>query len=170
MKKFSMTTVIAALAVIVSISTPITSIAAETISEQNTEIAVETEESTENYANELFALVNGERAKAGLAPYTLEEEVTAAADTRVLELEDIFSHKRSGEKHFSTILNESGIAFTAASETIAAGQTSPTEVLSAWFESSFHRGHILSTKYTRIGIAHDRNEDGTDYWVMLFLN
>ena len=170
MKKISMTAVIAALALTVSAAMPLTSMASETVADQNTEITVEAEESTENYANELFALVNEERAKAGLAPYILDDAVVAAADTRVLELEDIFSHKRSGEKHFSTILNESGISFTAASETIAAGQTTPAAALSAWFESSRHRGHILSTKYTRIAIAHDRNENGTDYWVMLFLN
>ena len=58
MKKISMTAVIAALALTVSAAMPLTSMASETVADQNTEITVEAEESTENSANELFALVN----------------------------------------------------------------------------------------------------------------
>ena len=131
---------------------------------------IEVTDPTLAFEDTLFALINEERAKHGLHAYVFDEAVDAASETRIGELEEVFSHNRNGGKRFSTILTDFGISYSSAAEIIAAGQTSPELVLDAWLNSPRHCGRILSSEYTRIGVAHDRAENGSDYWEILFLN
>ena len=123
----------------------------------------------DSYASQVVNLVNQERAKAGLAPLSLNDQASSAAMTRARELSSSFSHTRPSGQSFSTALTEAGLAFQGAGENIAYGQTSPEEVMNGWMNSAGHRANILSADFTEIGVAHYENGSGTDYWVQLFL-
>lgn len=123
-----------------------------------------------SYATQILNLVNEEREKSGLSPLTLDTSASAAAGVRASEIATNFSHTRPNGASFSTALTEAGASFRSAGENIAYGQTSPSQVMNSWMNSSGHRANILSKNYTRIGIAHYTDASGTDYWVQLFLN
>lgn len=125
---------------------------------------------TDSAAAEILSLVNAERARAGLAPLTLNAEVSRAAAIRANEIQASFSHTRPDGKSFSTVLTEAGISYRASGENIAYGQTTAEKVMSDWMNSSGHRANILNSGYTELGVGHVKDASGTDYWVQLFIN
>lgn len=122
------------------------------------------------YAARVLELVNEERAKAGVAPLTLDTSAQAAADTRAREIKSSFSHTRPNGSSFSTALTEAGVNFRASGENIAYGQKSPEAVMNGWMNSSGHRANILNKNFTSIGIGHYQDGAGVDYWTQLFFN
>ena len=126
-----------------------------------------TEQST--YAQQILALVNQERAKAGLKEVVLEEKLGDAANVRAKECATSFSHTRPDGSSFSTVLKENGVTYTGAGENIAWGQKSPQEVMEGWMNSSGHRANILNAKFTTLGVGHYQDSKGTNYWSQLFI-
>lgn len=121
-----------------------------------------------SYAEQVVALVNAERAKAGLNALTLDTEIASAALVRAKETEISFSHTRPDGRHFSTALSDSGISFRGAGENIAWGQRSPEEVMNGWMNSEGHRANILNPNFTKIGVGYYQNAAGRNYWTQLF--
>lgn len=127
----------------------------------------ETEQST--YAQQILALVNQERTKAGLKEVALEEKLGDAANVRAKESATSFSHTRPDGSSFATVLKEKGVTYTGAGENIAWGQKSPEEVMKGWMNSSGHRANILNPKFTTLGVGHYQDSKGTNYWAQLFI-
>ncbi|MBO5033886.1 MAG: hypothetical protein J6D08_18770 [Lachnospiraceae bacterium] len=121
-----------------------------------------------SYTEQVVALVNAERAKAGLNALTLDTEIASAALVRAKETEISFSHTRPDGRHFSTALSDIGINFRGAGENIAWGQRSPEQVMNGWMNSEGHRANILNPNYTKIGVGYYQNAAGTNYWTQLF--
>lgn len=121
-----------------------------------------------SYAEQVVALVNTERAKAGLSALTLDTKIASAALIRAKETEKSFSHTRPDGRGFSTVLTDNGIKFNGAGENIAWGQRSPEEVMKGWMNSDGHRANILNPKFTKIGVGHYQNSAGRNYWTQLF--
>ncbi len=128
----------------------------------------ESDSSVHAYVLRIVELVNEERAKAGLNPVTLKEDVTAAAQVRAVESETLFSHTRPDGTSFVTALKEAGVSYRGAGENIAWGQKSPEEVMKGWMNSAGHRANILNEKYTTIGVGYHQNAAGVNYWSQLF--
>ena len=130
----------------------------------------EDEETEENrsYAEQIVALVNAEREKAGLAPVTMSQELGKAAMIRAQEIEVSFSHTRPNGSYFTSVLKENGITYRLAGENIAWGQKSPEEVMRAWMNSAGHRANILNPNFKELGVAHYQNARGVNYFVQLF--
>lgn len=120
-----------------------------------------------SFAEQVVALVNQERAKAGLAELTLDKEIEAAALIRSKEIQQSFSHTRPNGSSFATVLKEQNISYRTAGENIAWGQRSPEAVMEAWMNSDGHRANILSPNFTKIGVGHIVI-NGTNYWTQLF--
>lgn len=120
------------------------------------------------YIKEVVRLVNAERAKAGLAPLTINTKVQAAAMVRAKECEQSFSHTRPNGTSFATALKEQGVSYRSAGENIAWGQKTPAEVVTAWMNSAGHRANIMNASFTTIGVGYYENARGTDYWCQLF--
>ena len=120
------------------------------------------------YIQEVVRLVNIERAKAGLAPLTINTKVQAAAMVRAKECERRFSHTRPNGTSFATALREQGVSYRSAGENIAWGQKTPAEVITAWMNSAGHRANIMNASFTTIGVGYYENTRGTDYWCQLF--
>lgn len=123
-----------------------------------------------DFAAQVAALVNQERAKAGLAPLTVNARAAAAAQVRAKEITTSFSHTRPDGSSFSTALKEAGVSFRRSGENIAYGQRSPQAVMDVWMNSSGHRANILNPNFTEIGVGHYTNAAGVSYWTQLFIN
>lgn len=128
----------------------------------------ETDKEDKSFAEQVADLVNAERAKAGLSPLTLDKEISSAALIRTKEIETSFSHTRPDGRKFSTVLTDKGIRFRGAGENIAWGYVSPEKVMEAWMNSEGHRANILDPDYKKIGVGHNKNSAGTNYWTQLF--
>ena len=126
------------------------------------------DESQDSFAAQVAALVNEERAKAGLNPLTVDARVSQAAAVRAGEIRSSFSHTRPDGSSFSTALTQAGVSFRSSGENIAYGQRTPQEVMKGWMNSSGHRANILNPEFTSIGVGY-QVIGGTPYWVQLFV-
>lgn len=121
-----------------------------------------------SYAEQVVALVNAERAKAGLSALEMNEDITAAANVRAKEIKQKFAHTRPDGSSFSSALKEQGASFRGSGENIAWGQKSPEQVMNGWMDSDGHRANILNKNYKNIGVGYYQDENGVNYWVQLF--
>lgn len=113
-------------------------------------------------AKEVLTLVNQKRQENGLAPLSWNKTLAKAADIRATEIVVSFSHTRpDGSEWWSAG------AQTQMGENLAFGQTSATEVVEAWMKSATHRGNILSSSYSVIGVS-CYSCNGVYYWVQEF--
>lgn len=113
---------------------------------------------------QVAALVNEERAKAGLSLLTLDPELSANAMVRAQEIIEKFDHTRPDGSSFSTAIT---IPWRTVGENIAYGQSSPEAVMNAWMNSSGHRANILQANFSKIGVGVVES-GGRLYWVQLF--
>ena len=120
-----------------------------------------------DYASQVVALVNAERAKYGLSALKVDSRVQQAAQVRAAETVQSFSHTRPNGSSFSTALTEAGVSYTRSGENIAYGQSTPQQVVNAWMNSSGHRANILNESFTTIGVGYTV-VNGTAYWAQLF--
>lgn len=117
-----------------------------------------------DYAFEVLALVNKERAAAGLDPLAMDSRLLdVAMNVRAVECSVLFSHDRPNGQS----------CFTAApdlmyGENIACGQSDPQAVMASWMNSSGHRANILDPDYTSIGIGCVYAGGFGPYWVQCF--
>lgn len=117
-----------------------------------------------NLPQEMFALVNAERAKQGLPAFSYYSAGQSGANVRAKELLEYFSHNRpNGTKWWTAPGFDSNVC-QAGAENIAIGYGSPKDVMAAFMASADHKKNILSTTYTHIVIAY---YDGA--WVQIFV-
>ena len=121
----------------------------------------------EDLAQEVLALVNEERAKRGIAPLRLADDLMAGAAVRARELTQSFSHTRPNGQDFSTVLPKSN---RGLGENAAAGQRTPKEVVASWMESPGHRANILDPTYIELGVGHAFQTGSIygHYWIQIF--
>lgn len=113
---------------------------------------------------EVMRLVNQERAKEELSALQTNDAITQAAQVRASELATLFDHTRPDGSICFTALDEAGVRYWTAGENIAAGYSTPEQVMNGWMNSPGHRANILSSEFTTIGVARSGN-----YWVQLFV-
>lgn len=115
-----------------------------------------------SFEQEVFRLVNDERAKAGLAALEWSDTLCAAAHIRVRESADLFSHTRPDGTKCDTV-NE-----LADGENIAKGYPTPEETVQAWMDSNGHRENILRSTFKISGVGTIRKINGVVYCTLLF--
>ena len=114
-----------------------------------------------NMAYQVVAIANRDRAAAGLAPFVVDPELTAAAMIRAEEITRKLSHTRPDGSRWSTV---SPVAY---GENIARGQQTAEKVSAAWMSSPGHRKNIMNSRYGSIGVACYK-VNGIYHWVQLF--
>ncbi len=117
---------------------------------------------------EVVELTNAERAKQGLAPLTLDVELSKVARIKSEDMQanNYFSHTSPTYGSPFDMMKQFGITYSSAGENIAQGQQTPEEVVSAWMNSQGHRENIMNADFTHIGIGH--TADG-NYWTQMFI-
>ncbi|MEG4812124.1 CAP domain-containing protein [Microcoleus sp. F8-D3] len=131
---------------------------------------------TQNFINRVLELTNIERGKLSLSPLTLNTQLLNAAQTHTqnMAVQDFFSHTGKEGSSLASRISATGYQFSAAAENIAAGSSTPEQVVSSWMNSSGHRTNILNPNLKEIGIGYYflANDTGTEnwnhYWTQVF--
>lgn len=122
-----------------------------------------------SFANRVFELTNAEREKAGLAPFKKMDTVTQVAALRTWEIIEAYGHSRPDGRKFKTAFDEKGLVYGRFAENIAAGQSTPEEVVNAWMNSPTHRSNILADyEYLGVGYYNAAGSEYTHYWAQNF--
>ena len=134
--------------------------------------------SRDKFDARVLKLVNVERAKVKLKPLTLVGELDTTADkyAKRMATGDFFSHQDpvNGTRPWDRAEKEGYNRWTRVAENIAAGYSSPEEVVKGWMRSPGHRANILNANYEHIGIGYhympnDRGSSNWNhYWVQVF--
>ena len=126
---------------------------------------------TEAYARkcekEMIRLANVERKKAGLPLLEEHESLNKAAQIRVEETLEKFSHERPNGGNDSTLSYESGAA-NLHGEVIERGANNPEVAISAWMESKGHRETILNHNWRYVGAGWRSISQYGSYEVLVF--
>ncbi len=126
-----------------------------------------------DFESQVFALVNQERAKAGLGALKCDPLATKVAHdySQLMCDKGQMGHNVGGTDPFQR-MQSAGIKFMTAGENVAAGQQTPAAVMQAWMNSSGHRANILGN-YAYIGVGYvPCNSGGSwyggNYWTQDF--
>jgi uncharacterized protein YkwD len=130
----------------------------------------------QNFISRVLELTNIERSKLGFSPLTFNTQLLNAAATHSqnMALQDFFSHTGKDGSSLASRISATGYQFSAAAENIAAGSSTPEQVVSSWMNSSGHRANILNPNLKEIGISYYflANDTGSvnfnHYWTQVF--
>lgn len=124
--------------------------------------AAEQNAKRDEIAEEVIRLTNAEREKAGLNPLKLDDSLMKAADVRVKEMGESFSHTRPDGSKYITAAQEAGYSGSYVGENGSAGKSTAEYIVSSWMNSEGHRENILNPNYNYIGVAYNYNI-GSEY-------
>ena len=123
----------------------------------------------DNFDREILKLVNNERANAGLDSLSIDSQLDRAADLHTDEMiqADKMSHQLPGEASLGDRVSDSGYDWNSIAENIAAGSTTPEEVMYnedwGWMNSPGHRKNILNADFTHLGVGYGKADDDRAY-------
>ena len=115
--------------------------------------------------DEVFALLNQHRADNGVGPLAYDNQLEAAIQGHCIHMaEHSFFDHDAPESSVSSPWTRAELCGTSAGgENIAAGQNSPSAVMTSWKNSSGHNKNMLDADFTRVGIGRHG-----DYWGQIF--
>lgn len=121
---------------------------------------------------DVLELTNQLRVQNGCAPLTLSPTLSTAANEHSTDMaaNNFIGHTGSDGSSPGKRLDDVGYPFTLAAENVAAGYTTPQDVVHAWFNETApndgHRRNILNCQLTEIGIGQAYNPNSTYhfYW------
>lgn len=128
-------------------------------------------DATKNVENQVITLTNKERAKYGLKPLKANWELSRIARYKSVDMRDknYFSHTSPTYGSPFDMIKSFGLSYRSAGENIAAGQSTPQQVVQAWMNSEGHRANILSADYTEIGVGYATGGSQRYYWTQMFI-
>lgn len=125
----------------------------------------------EQWKQEVLALVNQERAKAGIGAVAWGYTCDGAATLRATELKSAYSHTRPDGSQWYTVCPIPSTGGKSG-ENVAAGASvvSPWTVVTAWMNSAEHRKNILDPEFTKlaVGFVFDAGSQYKTYWSQIF--
>ena len=122
---------------------------------------------------EAIRLINAERAKAGLAELTIDDDLMSMAAVRADEMSEKFEHTRPDGSDWKTIFDEFGWTLpNKRGENGSAGDGAASKTVSRWMNSSGHKANILKDNVTKIGVGYyyDGSAKWKHYWTMIVTN
>ena len=121
-------------------------------------------------SQQVVALVNVERSRAGCGPVSVNAALRRAAQGHSDDMasRDYFSHTSPDGVTFAERIRAAGYDGGAIAENIAAGQTSAKEVMGAWMASPGHRANILDCAYRDLGVGYATGGTYGTYWTQTF--
>ena len=118
----------------------------------------------------VVARTNYYRQQFGCQPLTIDKRLTASAQrhSEDMALHDLFDHVGSDGSSPSQRITAAGYKWSLAAENLAAGYTSPEEVVDAWFNevppNDGHRRNLLNCALRQVGVGYyDLANDGGKY-------
>jgi uncharacterized protein YkwD len=124
-------------------------------------------------AEQVFDLINAERAEEGLSPLKRNAHLDAVAQAHAVHMqrEDFFEHECPlGMEVFERIDAAGAPRWSWAGENIAAGYKTPQIAVDEWMDSKGHRENIENGEYeeTGIGVIYAPHGEYKWYWVQVF--
>jgi hypothetical protein len=124
-------------------------------------------------AERVLTLVNQERTRAGVAPLSMDPQLTAAAQkfSEHMASANFYSHNGPDGSTPLGRMNAAGFAGTGTwGENIAAYYSDADAVMQVWMASPGHRANILNPAFTHIGIGVGMNPNSQwkYYWTQDF--
>lgn len=134
-------------------------------------VAVPNVDNLATLEEEVAQIVNRERISRGLPVLSYDAELCRLARLKSQDFinKKYFAHQSPTYGSPFEMLKNNGIKYTSAGENIAKGQPTPVSVMNAWMNSPGHRGNILSTAFTKIGVGAAKDAGGNLYWTQLFI-
>jgi uncharacterized protein YkwD len=116
-----------------------------------------------------LAAVNAFRAENGLRPLVLDARLSRAAamQSEAQAGRSWIGHYGSDGSTPKDRAERAGYHAKIASENVASGQKSFSDVLRFWKESSGHRSNLLRPNVTAAGVAMAKNKSGRAYWTLV---
>jgi uncharacterized protein YkwD len=123
------------------------------------------------WRDEVLRLVNLERARVGLSPVTQNQTLENQATQYACEMiyYDFFDHENpvTGTR-LPDRAEEFGYEYFVIGENLAAGHTSPAQVMADWMNSPDHQRNILNADFTELGVGVRTGGRFGTYWVQEF--
>ncbi|MGX6606459.1 CAP domain-containing protein [Micromonosporaceae bacterium Da 78-11] len=118
---------------------------------------------------DIITLTNVQRAAAGCAAVTADEQLTTAAreHSTWMAQTGTFSHVGSAGSSFVNRVEAAGFAHPA-SENIAWGYRTAAALVDAWMNSSEHRANMLNCSSTTVGVGAVYSAGGAPYYTQEF--
>ena len=118
---------------------------------------------------EVVALTNEERVRAGCPALTVDEELTVASvrQSHYMAATGDFGHFGWRGSTFRSRSLAAGYP-AVAGENVAYGFASSVEVMAAWMASPPHRQNILNCAVRSFGAGVQQAVNGTYYWTQVF--
>ncbi|HEX5748121.1 MAG TPA: CAP domain-containing protein [Archangium sp.] len=127
-----------------------------------------------SYENQVLTLVNQRRAagatcggvyKPPVPALTLDSRLRCAArkHSKDMALNNFFSHTGSNGWTPWQRMTSAGYAWRTAGENIAAGQATPSAVVTSWMNSSGHCNGIMDPSYKHLGVGYYYRASGSTY-------
>ena len=117
-------------------------------------------------------LINGERVHAGLPALVAQDQLIAAARSHSADMacNDYFNHADRSGVTVDIRASASGYVWSVVGENIAAGYSTPENVVEGWMNSVEHKANILNADFTQIGIGYVFNKSSSYiyYWTAVF--
>ena len=123
-------------------------------------------------AYRVFELTNQEREKQGLSKLVWDDALAQVALVHSKDMNDrkFFDHNNPDGKSPFDRMKQAGLQYRRAAENIAAGQTSPEEVVAGWMNSPGHRANILNPDLKLLGVGYYKgNGPYRTYWTQNFM-
>jgi uncharacterized protein YkwD len=123
------------------------------------------------YENEVYAIVNAERAKDGCTVMlTTDLRLAKAArdHSEDMAAKGYFDHTSPDGRTFAERITAAGYTWAGAGENIAKGQRTPAEVMRVWMNSSGHRANILNCGFHDLGVGLAYDARNTPIWTQDF--
>ena len=106
---------------------------------------------------QVVALTNQQRRLNGCnVDLVLSAQLTAAAyaHSRDMALNNFFSHTGSDQSTMVSRITDTGYNYAMLAENIAAGNSTPQQVVAAWMNSAPHRANILNCGLHELGVGY----------------
>lgn len=119
----------------------------------------------------MFALINAERAAAGLPEVVYCEDIQPAADLRAAELNEYYDmqHNRPDGREAVTVFADLGITRTMAGENYTLGPPLAELAMEAFMNSEGHRALILNANAVGVALSVAPNDEFGLSWVQIFV-
>ncbi|MFC4427738.1 CAP domain-containing protein [Deinococcus navajonensis] len=131
------------------------------------------------FAQRVLDLTNAARRQSrtcgadtyGPAPaLALNAQLSQAAQGHAADMaaHNYFSHTSLDGRSMADRINATGYRWSTIGENIAAGQTTPEEVVSGWLSSPGHCANIMNPAFRELGVGDAQGGSYGHYWVQDF--
>jgi len=122
--------------------------------------------------SEVVELVNDERVSQGLAAYSVDSRLRAAARVHATDMacNHFTSHTGSDGSSVRDRVERQGYSWSWIGENYYVSGSGAQTAFDWWMNSTLHRNNLLSPNYTQFGVGYvyDADSDYGGYFVVVF--